>query len=312
MPMHDRRVTAVIVTFGVIGCALYPISPGVALILGFVLAALQLKGLSDGLTVRLSKRLLAWAIVGFGATVTLHSIMTLTTQYLWPTLSGIGLTVGLGWFVGKLLGIDPMLSALIGSGTAICGASAIASVGSAVKASSEKLSMALGVVLILNAIALILFPYLGHILHLSSHEFAAWAGLAIHDTSSVLGAALSFDPTVVDEATTVKLARALWIAPVTALFAKIFIKDGSHSALKLPWFIWGYLLAATAASYIGLSHDVTTIIGDGARRAFRVGLFLTGCTININLLRALGIKPLLLGVFLWIVSASWSLFLIAG
>lgn len=288
----------------------YPINPGFALIAGFLVALIPSPPLQTTTVGKLSKQTLAWAIVGFGATVKITSIAALVVEYFWQTMSGIAIALGATMIIGRLLGIDALLCALIGSGTAICGASAIASVGSATKASGEKISMALGVVLILNTVALFLFPYIGHLLHLSPHDFGIWAALAVHDTSSVVGAAMSYDPASVEVATTVKLARALWIAPVTILFAKFFAPEQGRAVIKLPWFIWGYLFAACISNVVVFSSEVHSLLVMVARYGFMLGIFYTGCAINLKTLTGLGIKPFLLGLLIWTVSTIWSLFIL--
>ncbi len=301
-----------VVILGITICIAFRVNPGIALISGFVVAGLMSNFAAVPAIGVISKLLLAWAIVALGATVNLATIYKLTCDYFFETASSIAITIIAAWYLGKRFNINTSISALIGAGTAICGASAIASVGGAIKANAEQMSMALGVVLILNAAALLIFPELGHLLGLTGHDFAVWSGLAIHDTSSVVAAAMGYDTNSTDVATTVKLARAIWIAPLTIMFAKLLGDKTEHAKLKLPWFIWGYLVTASIASLIAIPAEIVSLITTSARIVFAVGLFLTGCAVNIRSLRSLGFKPMILGLVLWILSASWSLLLISN
>jgi len=295
-----------ILILGIIGCLFYPGYPGLALLSGFLVAATIEQSLQQRIA-RIAKLMLAWAIVGLGLTVTVPTIVALTREYFWITALSISVTLVLAWLLGRALKLSPTVSALIGSGTAICGASAIASVGSAVKAPAEQMSMALGVVLILNAVALTVFPLVGHQIGLSPNEFAVWAGLAIHDTSSVVAAAMAFSPSEVGLATTVKLARAIWIAPLTMLMVWLLASGTERARPKMPWFIWGYLAAALCATFVPVSPELRAGITSGSRILFAVGLFLTGSATNVRSLVRLGAPPLLLGMGLWLASAAVTL-----
>jgi uncharacterized integral membrane protein (TIGR00698 family) len=302
-----RPIFLVAIAFCTILLVVHPLNPGFALVMGFLISLIPRPPSHASLIGRLSKRTLAWSIVGFGLTVNIVTIGDLIIQYFWPTISGIAVAISAAVLCGRFLGVDALLSALIGSGTAICGASAIASVSTATKATSEKTSMALAVVLILNSVALFVFPAMGHWLHLSSVDFAVWAALAVHDTSSVVGAAMSYDQNFVEVATTVKLARAIWIAPLTMYFAYRFAPGGKASSFNLPWFIWGYLLAATVSSFCNISQFYHDFVVSSARTGFMLGIFYVGGTIQVSNLRNLGFRPFLLGVLLWVLSAGWSL-----
>jgi uncharacterized integral membrane protein (TIGR00698 family) len=289
---------------------LLQIYPGIALLLGACASLLINQEHHRAIVSRLSKRMLGCSIVAYGLTMHIDSIVALSIDYLPATLSGIILALTAAIALGRLLKIDALLAVLIGSGTAICGASAIASVATATKAQAEKVSMALGVVLILNAVGLMTFPFIGHLCGLSSESFAVWAGLAIHDTSSVVGATLSYDPSSVETATTVKLARAIWIAPLTVLCARYFLPQERSYALSLPWFIWGYLIAALLNSSVALPHTTTALFTTAARMGFVVGIFYIGATVDMRKIIQLGARPCLLGIAVWIVSAMWSFMLV--
>ncbi len=285
-------------------------SPGIALIFGLIIAFLGLNPFLRS-SQKFSKQLMAWSIVGLGTTVNINMVLAEGAASFRLTVITLVMTIGGGWLIGSAMGITKDLRALISSGTAICGATAIAAIGETISAKKEEMSLALGVVLILNGIAIFLFPYLGHLLGLSSHDFGVWAGLAIHDTSSVVGAALQYSPDSVETATTVKLARALWIAPLALLFAYALPNPEHKVRVKLPWFIAGFVLAAALFSYVPFLRIYSDSVGFVARKGFILAIFLMGTNIEIKTLRALGFKPLLFGVILWSISSIVSLVEIA-
>jgi uncharacterized integral membrane protein (TIGR00698 family) len=281
-------------------------SPGIALLLGALISYLNLNP-EPKRSQTYSKKILAWSIVGLGTTVKLALIYEVSVDHFTLTVLTLLVTLGGGWIIGSILHIPKELRALIASGTAICGATAIAAVGETIKSKKEEMSLALAVILVLNAVALFLFPFLGHLLQLSPHAFGVWAGLAIHDTSSVVGAALQYSPESLEYATTVKLARAIWIAPLTLLFS-IVLNHGKQSlSFKLPWFIGGFIIAAALFSFVPLLTPYANIVSMVARKGFVIAIFLLGSTIDVQSLRVLGFKPLLFGILLWIMSALVSL-----
>jgi uncharacterized integral membrane protein (TIGR00698 family) len=222
-------------------------------------------------------------------------------------MAGIALALILGLLLGRWLGVDREASWLITAGTSICGGSAIAAVGGAIRAREEAMSVALATVFVLNAVALYLFPPAGHWLGMSQHQFAVWAAVAIHDTSSVVGAAAAYGQQALQEATVLKLARALWIVPL-ALGAAALIRRGAAPVEgkkpPLPWFIALFLLASVARSLLPASTHPAL---DGLAQLARVGLVLTLFLIGAGLtrgltratLRAVGMRPMLQGVLLW-------------
>ncbi len=293
--------------FLALSLCLFPwMSPGIALILGVLISYCGLNPYL-GSSQRVSKQMMAWSIVGLGTTVKIASVYAVSVSSFALTVFTLAVTIGGGWLIGGMLGVSKDLRALIASGTAICGATAIAAVGETLKAKKEEMSLALGVILILNGIGLFLFPYLGHLLNLTPQEFGVWAGLAIHDTSSVVGAAIEYGVDSVETATTVKLARAVWIAPLTILFAyALGPKDGSVK-FKLPWFIGGFIVAAAVFSFIPSLAVFAPEVGFLARKGFVVAIFLMGANINISSLKELGFTPLIYGVVLWVISSVVSL-----
>ena len=189
-------------------------------------------------------------------------------------------------------------SHLVASGTAICGGSAIAAVAPAVNASEKEISVSLGVVFLLNAVALVVFPFIGHLLGLSQHQFGLWSAIAIHDTSSVVGAASAYGNEALEVATTVKLARALWIIPVSLLSAFLFKNKGKK--ISIPWFILFFILAMLANSYL---PGISTV-------APAITLFLIGAGLSVEKIKSVGWKPLILGIILWITVSILSLLVI--
>ena len=294
--------------FLTLALCLFPwMSPGIALIAGLIISSLHLNPYV-GSSQKVSKRMLAWSIVGLGTTVKIAAVFAEGISSFKLTILTLIITIGGGWLIGAALGITKDLRALVASGTAICGATAIAAVGETLHAKKEEMSLALGVVLVLNGIALFLFPYLGHLLNLSPHDFGVWAGLAIHDTSSVVGAALQYSPDALETATTVKLARALWIAPLALLFAFTLHPKDSEVKIKLPWFIGGFIAAAALFSFVPALAVYSSEVGLVARKGFILAIFLMGANIDIRSLKDLGMKPLIFGIILWGISSVVSLF----
>ena len=209
--------------------------------------------------------------------------------------------VGLGWFIGrKLLKVDRNTSYLISSGTAICGGSAIAAVGPVVKANDSEMSVALATIFILNAIALFIFPVIGHALGMSQHEFGTWAAIAIHDTSSVVGAGAAYGEEALKVATTIKLTRALWIIPMA--FATSFIFKSKGQKISIPWFIFFFVLAMIVNTYLlGSVPEVGAAINGLARKTLTITMFFIGASLSIDVVKSVGLKPLVQGVLLWVV-----------
>jgi uncharacterized integral membrane protein (TIGR00698 family) len=209
----------------------------------------------------------------------------------------------IGWLFGrKFLKVDRDTSYLISSGTAICGGSAIAAVGSVLKADDGEMSVSLGTIFILNAIALFLFPVIGHALNMSQQDFGTWAAIAIHDTSSVVGAGAAYGEEALKVATTIKLTRALWIIPLALVTSFLFKKQGRK--ISIPWFIFFFILAMVFNTYVLNSTSTGIMIGDGinhvARKTLTITLFFIGASLSRDVLKAVGIRPMIQGVLLWI------------
>ena len=213
-------------------------------------------------------------------------------------------TLLIGWVIGrKFLKVDRDTSYLISSGTAICGGSAIAAVGPVLRAKDSEMSVALGTIFILNAIALFIFPVIGHALNMSQHEFGTWAAIAIHDTSSVVGAGAAYGEEALRVATTIKLTRALWIIPLAIATSFIFKSKGQK--ISIPWFIFFFVLAMIVNTYVLNLSETGALIGAGinsiARKALTITLFFIGASLSRDVLKAVGIKPLVQGILLWVV-----------
>lgn len=220
------------------------------------------------------------------------------------TVVGIVVTGLVGFLLGKILKTPRAISLLITVGTAICGGSAIAAASSAIRAKSEEISVSLATVFFLNAAALFLFPWIGHHFLLSETQFGLWSALAIHDTSSVVGAALQYGPQALELATTVKLARALWIIPVTffiAYFWKHESEQKSSAPVKRPWFILGFILTAALVTYIPVLQPTGILVSSIAKRTLVFTLFLIGSGLTRATLRAVGLRPFAQGILLWAV-----------
>ena len=290
-------------------------SPAAALVLGALFGLLRPHPFPQQ-SRRISKFLLQASVVGLGFAMDLHRVLRAGASGFLYTAIGIcfALTIGLG--LGKFLTVDSRAAYLISVGTAICGGSAIAAVAPVMDASEEEMSVSIGTIFLLNAVGLILFPILGHSMGMTEPQFGLWAALAIHDTSSVVGAATSYGAIALAIATTVKLARALWIVPVTLATAAWrhrghVAEDVERAArIDLPWFILFFLLAAMCNTYLPAGQRVYPWLVTAAKIGLTVTLFLIGTGITRTNLKRVGVRPLAQGVLLWVIVAAFSLFLI--
>ena len=258
-----------------------------------------------------TKYLLQASVVVLGFGMNLTAVARAGKDGILFTIATIFGTLILGFLVGKLLRVDEKTSVLISSGTAICGGSAIAAVAPAINAETEEISVSLGTVFILNSIALFIFPVIGHWLNLSQNQFGIWSAIAIHDTSSVVGAAQSYGLEAQQIATTVKLARALWIAPIALLFSYLYRdkSDQTKTKIVVPWFIFLFLLATIFRTYAPsiIPASLFDWLVAIAKTGLTVTLFLIGASLSRETLRKVGVKPLIQGVVLWIVISLVSL-----
>lgn len=252
----------------------------------------------------MSKKLLQYSVVGLGFGMNLHASLQSGSQGMAFTVVSVVGTMLIGWLIGrKLLKQDAATSYLISSGTAICGGSAIAAVGPVIKAKDEQMSVALGTIFVLNAIALLIFPVIGKWLGLDQHQFGLWAAIAIHDTSSVVGAAASYGEEALEVATTVKLTRALWIIPLALVTSLIFKTKGQR--ISIPWFILFFVLAMVLNTYVlsvsETGSAIASFVNSIARKSLTVTLFFIGASLSRDVLKSVGMKAMIQAVSLWII-----------
>lgn len=275
-----------------------------SLLLGFVFALLMANPFAQ-FTHRYIHLLLQISIVGLGFGLNIEQALAAGKSGFLLTVFSISTVLVAGYALGRLLKIEQPLAYLISVGTAICGGSAIAAVSPIIKAKSNQISLALAIIFTLNSIALFAFPVIGHALHLSQQQFGLWAAVGIHDTSSVVGAANRYGGEALKIATTVKLARALWIIPVSLL--TMFIFKNESSKVKIPWFIVFFIGAIGLNTFIPTLSVVTPYILTISKAGLNLTLFLIGTTLTISVLRTISVKPLLLAVALWITVSAGSL-----
>lgn len=282
-------------------------SPPIALILG-ILVAFSIGHPYLHLNQKATKILLQFSVVGLGFGMDLGKVMQVGKEGIPFTVISIFGTLIIGYFIGRWLKIQRKTSHLISSGTAICGGSAIAAISPILNANANEISVAMGTVFILNSVALIIFPIIGHYFHLTQTQFGFWAGIAIHDTSSVVGAAAKYGNAALQIATTVKLARTLWIIPIA--FITSFLFKNKSSKISIPYFILLFLTASVARTYFpiiaGISGNIVTL----AKIGLTVTLFLIGAGLSKEVLKTVGVKPLIQGVILWSIISISSLIII--
>ncbi len=296
-------------------CCTPIVDPPLALLIGFILAQTIghpfLKWNSKA-----TSWLLKISVVGLGFGMNLHHAITAGKEGLYFTIFSITITMLAGWLIGKWLKIEHKISYLISSGTAICGGSAIAAVSPIIKADDKQMSVALGTVFILNSLALFIFPIIGHLLNMSQHEFGIWSAIAIHDTSSVVGAASRFDQyfpstsmeNALQVATTIKLERALWIIPLSILTA--FFTKGENKKISIPYFIGFFILTMTISTFVPQFQAAYSAIVLVSKQGLTVTLFLIGAGLSLKTIQAVGFKPMLQGILLWLLISLISIFTI--
>ena len=282
------------------------VTPPVALFVGLAFALLCGQAYPK-FNKKVSKKLLQYSVVGLGFGMNLHASLASGREGMLFTIISVMGTMILGMFIGrKLLKVNRDTSYLISSGTAICGGSAIAAVGPVIKAKDSDMSVALATIFVLNAIALFIFPVFGNWLGLTQQEFGTWAAIAIHDTSSVVGAGAAYGEEALQVATTIKLTRALWIIPL-ALATSVIFKNGGKK-INIPWFILWFVVAILINTYLLDSvPEVGKAISGLARKGLIVTMFFIGASLSTDVLKAVGVKPLLQGVLLWVVISVGSL-----
>jgi uncharacterized integral membrane protein (TIGR00698 family) len=298
--------TKTIFFVGVIVAATGIVSPPVALVAGIIFG-LRFTHPYRSETKHLAKLLLQASVVALGFGMDLRQVLQAGRWGLIYTALGIVFALGIGHLLGRLLHVGNTPAFLISAGTAICGGSAIAAVAPMTDATDEEMSVSLGTVFILNSIALLIFPLIGWGLHLSQQQFGLWSALAIHDTSSVVGAASRYGAVALVIATTVKLARALWIVPLSLGTAALRKSD---SRVQWPWFILLFCVAALLNTYLPWFSGVKESLSHLGRLGLTATLFLIGTGISYPMLKKVGWRPLLQGVLLWMIVAVSSLWMI--
>lgn len=282
------------------------VTPPVVLFIGLVFALLCGQAYPT-FNKNISKKLLQYSVIGLGFGMNLQASLASGKEGMLFTIISVIGTLLIGMFIGcKVLKLNRNTSYLISSGTAICGGSAIAAVGPIIKAKDTDMSIALATVFILNAIGLFLFPALGHWLGLSQQEFGTWAAIAIHDTSSVVGAGAAYGEEALQVATTIKLTRALWIIPLALVTSVIFRSEGKK--ISIPWFILFFIVAMLINTYLLADYpEIGKFIAGIARKGLIITMFFIGASLSVDVIKSVGIRPLLQGVLLWIIISAASL-----
>jgi len=256
---------------------------------------------------KLSKLLLQASVVGLGFGMDLQQVMQAGRSGFIYTACSISIALLLGWGLGKLLQVQQRISYLISAGTAICGGSAIAAIAPITNASQEEIAVSLGTVFVLNSVALLTFPEIGTVLHMTQTQFGLWSALAIHDISSVVGATAKYGAVALTVGTTVKLARALWIVPLSVGTA---MANKSKARIQWPWFILFFCLAAVLNTYVHFFQSAYPVLRHLGSIGLTVTLYLIGTGLSMKTLRDVGVRPFLQGILLWLFVAVGSLTLI--
>lgn len=286
-------------------CVAFPfVDTPIALLMGIVLVQLVENPFPET-SKKLTKILLQASVVGLGFGMNAVQALQVGKENIVFTVISICSTLIVGLFLGKILKIDKNTSYLISSGTAICGGSAIAAISSVIKSNQKQISTALGCIFILNSLALFLFPWIGHQLHMSQHQFGVWAALAIHDTSSVVGAASHYGNEALQTATTIKLERALWIIPLSIF--SVFFFGTETKKISIPYFILFFVLAMLVNTFVPDVQSISGYIVLVSKIGLKLSLFLIGSSLSRSLITSVGIKPFFQGVLLWMFISVLSL-----
>lgn len=283
------------------------ISAPIALLLGLIFAFI-FPNPYPKFNKKTSKYLLQVAVVCLGFNMNLQESLKSGSEGMFFTVVSVVGVMALGVLFGYMLHINRKTAYLISSGTAICGGSAIAAVGPVVKANENEMAVSLGVIFILNSVALFIFPPLGHLLDMTQQQFGTWAAIAIHDTSSVVGAGEAYGEEALQLATLIKLTRALWIIPLALV--TMFIFRDKTARISIPWFIFIFVLAMVVNTYVPLPEWFVSIMVWIAKRGMVVTLFLIGASLSLSSIKSVGIRPLVQAVALWVVISLVSLFVV--
>ena len=303
--MNQQYIQILLCALAFIAALFGIISPPVALACGFVVALTVGRPFPD-FTNKAAKYLLQWSVAGLGFGMNMNEVWTAGSTGFGFTVATIAGTLLLGWLLGRALRVESQASCLISSGTAICGGSAIAAVGAVLNADKKAISVALAIVFFLNAIALFVFPPVGKMLGMSQEQFGLWAAIAIHDTSSVVGAAVKYGDIALQVAAPVKLTRALWIIPL-ALGLSFFIRHKSGK-ITVPWFILFFVLAAVMRTMLPQGEDGYLLIKNAAKIGLTFTLFLIGTGLSREAIRNVGVRAMVQGFILWFIISLTSLF----
>lgn len=274
-------------------------------LLAGILLAVTLGSPFKKFTKKISKYLLQLSVIGLGFGMNLHSAIEAGKDGMLFTIVSVIGVMCLGVLLGKAFRLSRNNSYLISSGTAICGGSAIAAIAPIIDADDDETTLSMATVFTLNAAALLIFPAIGHLLGMSQEQFGTWAAIAIHDTSSVVGAGAAYGEEALKVATTVKLTRALWIIPMAVATTFIFRKKGKK--ISIPWFILIFIIAMLANTYFGIPEAISAGIVTCSKHALSATLFLIGCGISVQSIRNTGIRPFALGISLWIIISAATL-----
>lgn len=281
------------------------VTPALALFVGLMYALILGDVPYGKFNKKCSKYLLQAAVVGLGFGMNFEQSIQAGKDGMLLTIASVFVVMILAVFIGKKMKLDDKTSYLIGSGTAICGGSAIAAIGPVIKADDNQMAVSLGTIFMLNAIALFIFPPIGRMIGLTDAQFGTWAAIAIHDTSSVVGAGQAFSDKALEIATLVKLTRALWIIPLAIVTT--FVYREKSKKITIPWFIFLFILAMLVNTYAGIPAEVSKWIVLIAKQGMVLTLFLIGSSLSINVVKKVGLTPVILGVVLWVIIGIVSL-----
>ena len=281
------------------------VTPALALFVGLMYALILGDVPYGKFNKKCSKYLLQAAVVGLGFGMNFEQSIQAGKDGMLLTIASVFVVMILAVFIGKKMKLDDKTSYLIGSGTAICGGSAIAAIGPVIKADDNQMAVSLGTIFMLNAIALFIFPPIGRMIGLTDAQFGTWAAIAIHDTSSVVGAGQAFSDKALEIATLVKLTRALWIIPLAIVTT--FVYREKSKKITIPWFIFLFILAMLVNTYADIPAEVSKWIVLIAKQGMVLTLFLIGSSLSINVVKKVGLTPVFLGVVLWVIIGIVSL-----
>lgn len=302
--IRERRLPILKTAFAGLFIASFFCSPAVSLFAG-IFFALTLGNPFPALSKKLSKKMLQWCVVGLGFGMNFHASLAAGREGMTFTVVSVVTVMIAGVVLGRVMKVGRKGAYLISAGTAICGGSAIAAVSPVIDADENETSLSLATIFVLNAVALFLFPVVGHWIGLSEENFGTWAAIAIHDTSSVVGAGAAYGEKALQVATTVKLTRALWIIPLSLVSMLVFRRKGAK--IQIPWFIGWFIVAMLVNTYVDLPEMLTKGISTLSRAGLSATLLLIGAGLSADVIRKVGMRPLVLGVALWAVISVLSL-----